>query len=135
MGSRGLLRSGACADGRIGNVSLGDRSGGTGVTRSSPTTHELTSEELTIDELARRAGVVVSTVRLYQNKGLVPPPRRRGRVGYYGIRHLDRLRAIAGLQERGFSLAGIKELFDGLESGESLGAVVGLGLQSSMWSP
>ncbi len=90
--------------------------------------------ELTVDELARAAGTVVSTVRLYQNKGLLPPPRKRGRVGYYGSGHLDRLRAIAGLQERGFSLAGIRELFDGLESGESLGAMVGLGLERSLWS-
>ena len=91
-------------------------------------------EGLTIDELARRAGLVVSTVRLYQNKGLVPPPTKRGRVGYYDDRHLERLQAIAQLQERGFSLAGIKELFDGMETGDSLRSVLGLGHQASIWS-
>ena len=90
--------------------------------------------QLTIDELARRAGVVVSTVRLYQNKGLVAPPTKRGRVGYYDERHLERLRTIAQLQERGFSLAGIKELFDGMETGDSLRSVIGLGDQASVWS-
>ena len=32
------------------------------------------SDDLTIDELARRAGTRTSTVRLYQTKGLLPPP-------------------------------------------------------------
>jgi DNA-binding transcriptional MerR regulator len=89
---------------------------------------------LTIDELARRAGLVVSTVRLYQNKGLLPPPVKRGRVGYYDEGHLDRLHAIAQLQERGFSLAGIKELLDGMQTGDSLRSVLGLGHQASIWS-
>ena len=91
-------------------------------------------DALTIDELARRAGVVVSTVRLYQNKGLVLPPIKRGRVGYYDERHLERLRAIAQLQARGFSLAGIKELLDGMETGDSLRSVLGVGHQQSIWS-
>lgn len=90
--------------------------------------------ELTIDELARRGGVVVSTVRLYQNRGLVPPPLKRGRVGFYSERHLERLTAVAQLQERGFSLAGIKELFDAMEAGDSLRSVLGLGGQASIWS-
>ena len=89
---------------------------------------------LTIDELARRAGVVVSTVRLYQNKGLVPAPTRRGRIGYYDERHVERLRAIAQLQQRGFSLAGMKELFDGMETGDSLRSVLGLGRHASVWA-
>jgi DNA-binding transcriptional MerR regulator len=92
------------------------------------------SADLTIDELARRAGIVVSTVRLYQSMGLVPPPAKKGRVGYYDDRHLERLRAIAQLQERGFSLAGINELFVGMESGDSLRSVLGLGNETSIWS-
>lgn len=90
--------------------------------------------DLTIDELAQRAGLVVSTVRLYQNRGLVPPPTKRGRVGYYDERHLERLQAIAQLQERGFSLAGIKQLLDGLETGDSLRSVLGLDDAVSIWS-
>jgi len=89
---------------------------------------------VTIDELARQTGLVVSTVRLYQNRGLLPPPTRRGRVGYYDERHLQRLRAIGVLQDRGFSLAGIKELLDGMDAGDSLGDVLGLGRQASIWS-
>jgi DNA-binding transcriptional MerR regulator len=89
---------------------------------------------MTIDVVARAAGVVVSTVRLYQNRGLVSPPTKRGRVGYYDVSHLERLRAIGRLQERGFSLAGIKELLDGVEHGESLRTVLGVGRQASIWS-
>lgn len=91
------------------------------------------AERMTIDELAHAADVVVSTVRLYQNRALLPPPARRGRVGYYGAAHLARLRLIAQLQGRGFSLAGIKELLDGVDRGESLRAVLGLGDRPSTW--
>src|SRR5688572_7361746 len=90
--------------------------------------------ELTVDELARTAGVVVSTVRLYQNKGLLPPPTKRGRVGYYDRSHLGRLRLISQLQARGFSLAGIRELLDGMDRGETLRAVLGLGDGPSTWT-
>lgn len=93
------------------------------------------AEEMTIDELARAAGVVVSTVRLYQNRRLLPPPQRRGRVGWYGPEHLRRLRFIAQLQERGFSLAAIRELLDGLDQGASLGTLLGLGDAPSTWVP
>jgi DNA-binding transcriptional MerR regulator len=94
-----------------------------------------TTAEMTIDELARVADVVVSTVRLYQNRGLLPPPTKRGRVGYYDRSHLGRLRLIAQLQDRGFSLAGIRELLDGMDRGQSLGAVLGLGDRPSTWTP
>jgi DNA-binding transcriptional MerR regulator len=92
-------------------------------------------DEMTIDELARAADVVVSTVRLYQNQGLLPAPVRRGRVGWYGAGHLRRLRLIAELQGRRFSLASIKQLLDGMEKGESLRAVLGLGDEPSSWVP
>ena len=55
---------------------------------------------MTIDQLAHEAGIPTSTVRLYQNRGLLPPPRRGGRMGYYNTEHRDRLRLIAHLQER-----------------------------------
>ncbi|MCU1367062.1 MAG: Transcriptional regulator, MerR family [Ilumatobacteraceae bacterium] len=98
-------------------------------------THQVDDhEELTIDALAQRSGVVVSTVRLYQNKGLLPPPTKRGRIGYYASGHLQRLQAIGRLQERGFSLAGIKELLDGVDSGESLRDVLGVESPTWIWS-
>jgi DNA-binding transcriptional MerR regulator len=80
----------------------------------------------TIDELARSAGTKVSTIRLYQQRGLLPPPAIEGRVGYYGDDHLARLRLVADLRARGFSLAAIRELADTWESGRDLGAVLGV---------
>lgn len=82
-------------------------------------------DEMTIDELARRAGVTSRNVRAYQERGLLPPPTVRGRVGYYGEGHLARLRHIGQLSERGFSLASIRQLFDAWERGWGLAEVLG----------
>ncbi|MBA2325629.1 MAG: MerR family transcriptional regulator, partial [Actinobacteria bacterium] len=51
-----------------------------------------------IDELARRTGVTVRTIRAHQTAGLLPPPRVRGRTAYYGEEHARRLTAITRLQ-------------------------------------
>ncbi len=66
-------------------------------------------EELTIDELAGRAGVTVRTVRFYASRGLLPPPRLRGRLGLYGGDHLARLDLIRELQALGFTLTAIEQ--------------------------
>src|SRR3954451_18736948 len=89
---------------------------------------------LTIEQVAATAELPVSTLRMYQHRGLLAPPEKRGRVGYYGPDHLARLRLIAELQERGFSLASIKELADGLEDGRSLNDVLGLSTEQSVWA-
>jgi DNA-binding transcriptional MerR regulator len=83
--------------------------------------------ELTVDELARRVDLPVRTIREYQTMGLLPPPRKRGRVGIYGASHLMWLRLIARLQERGYSLAGIRDLLSAWRDGSELGEVLGLG--------
>src|SRR5438309_572599 len=44
---------------------------------------ERMASEYRIDELAREAGTTVRNVRAYQDRGLLPPPRRSGRVGLY----------------------------------------------------
>ncbi|MDQ1375251.1 MAG: hypothetical protein QOJ09_2589 [Actinomycetota bacterium] len=75
---------------------------------------------MTIDELARRAGTTSRNVRAYQERGLLPPPDREGRVGVYGDGHLARLRLIANLSERGFSLAAIRALLTAWQAGHSI---------------
>ena len=50
------------------------------------------------------ASVSVDTIRFYQAKRLLGPPRRMGRVAVYGDDHLERLREIRRLRERGFTL-------------------------------
>lgn len=81
--------------------------------------------ELTVDELARLAGVPVRTIREYQTMRLLPPPRRQGRVGLYGTVHVARMRAIARLAGRGYSLAAIRDLFEARHAGADLGALLG----------
>lgn len=66
--------------------------------------------ELTVDELAARTGMTVRTVRFYASEGLLPPPRRRGRVAYYDARHRMRLDLIRTLQEHGYTLAAIERV-------------------------
>ena len=81
---------------------------------------------LRLDALAHEAGVASTTIRLYQNKGLLPGPRLVGRTGYYDQRHLTRLALIGRLQEQGFSLAGIGRLLETWEDGRDLVDLVGV---------
>jgi DNA-binding transcriptional MerR regulator len=72
-----------------------------------------TAGAIRVEELARRADVSVDTIRFYQKRQLLPPPRREGRVAWYGTDHEDRLGRIKDLQRQGFSLAVIRRLLDG----------------------
>ena len=66
-----------------------------------------------VEALAAKADVSVDTVRFYQSRGLLPPPRREGRVAWYGDDHLERLARIRRLQGRGLNLATIARLLAG----------------------
>lgn len=57
-----------------------------------------------VEELAARAQIPVDTIRFYQSRGLLPPPRRSGRVAIYDDAHLDRLGRIRGLLREGLTL-------------------------------
>jgi DNA-binding transcriptional MerR regulator len=83
------------------------------------------AEPLTVDDLARKAGLPVRTIREYHTMRLLPPPERRGRVGLYGTDHVQRLQLIARLQRRGYSLAGIRDLLAAWESGTDLTTLLG----------
>src|SRR5437879_13579655 len=61
-----------------------------------------TPAELTIDELARRMGMSVRNLREWRAQGLLPPPRMRGRVGYYDEAQVARLPRIRQLHREGF---------------------------------
>ncbi|MGW0533495.1 MerR family transcriptional regulator [Streptomyces sp. NPDC003032] len=78
-------------------------------------------------ELAKEAGITVRTVRFYRERGLIPPPRREGRIAWYDEHHLARLRTIAALLERGHTLNGIAELADAFEKGRDVGELLGIG--------
>ena len=66
-----------------------------------------------VEALAAKADVSVDTVRFYQSRGLLPPPRREGRVAWYDDDHLERLARIRRLQARGLNLATIARLLAG----------------------
>jgi len=72
-----------------------------------------------VEELAAAADVRVDTIRFYQSRGLLPKPRREGRVAIYGSAHLDRLRRIRSLGEQGFSLAQIGRVLQEGEASEN----------------
>lgn len=63
-----------------------------------------TEATLTIDQLAQRTGMTVRNIRAHQSRGLLAPPVVRGRTGYYGRAHADRIELIRGLQADGYSL-------------------------------
>jgi DNA-binding transcriptional MerR regulator len=86
----------------------------------------MADDGIRLDELARRAGVATTTVRLYQNRGLLAGPHLVGRTGYYDESHLARLALIGRLQDQGFSLAGIGRLLETLEEGRDLADLVGV---------
>ncbi len=81
--------------------------------------------EYRIDDLARAAGTTVRNVRSYQDKGLLPTPRREGRSAVYTEIHLTRLRLIGKLLDRGYSLGNIAELIAAWEGGQDIAALVG----------
>jgi DNA-binding transcriptional MerR regulator len=81
--------------------------------------------EYRTEELAGQAGITVRTLRFYRERGLLPPPRREGRIAWYDDHHLARLRTIAALLERGHTLTGIAELADALDQGRDVADLVG----------
>lgn len=67
-----------------------------------------TPDELSIEQFAERLGMSTRTVRFYTGRGLIPPPRREGRNGWYGPDHVARLELVRELQAHGFTLQAIE---------------------------
>src|ERR671922_516254 len=77
--------------------------------------------ELTIGEVARRAGVAASSIRYYERIGLLPEPDRIGGQRRYDADVLGKLGFIGVAQSAGFKLREIKELIDGVDGANGLG--------------
>ena len=78
------------------------------------------SGELSIGELADRAGLSRRAIRFYVQQDLLPAPLGRGRGRHYDATHLERLKRIAQLQTAGHSLDAIRKILarqpgDGVE--------------------
>jgi len=82
--------------------------------------------EYTIDELARAAGTTVRSLRVYHERGVLPSPEVRGRTGFYGPDHLNRVHTISRLLDRGIKLNGIRELLEAWDRGDDLGDILGV---------
>jgi DNA-binding transcriptional MerR regulator len=65
--------------------------------------------EYTIDDLAVRTGVPSRTIRFYQARGVLPAPRKRGRVAFYDDSHAERLKIVGELQDKGLRLRAIRD--------------------------
>lgn len=76
--------------------------------------------ELTIGDVARRAGVATSSIRYYERIGLLPEPDRMSGQRRYDPAVLGKLGFIGVAQSAGFKLLEIKELMDGVESSDGM---------------
>lgn len=74
-------------------------------------------EQLTIGEVARRAGIASSAVRYYERVGVLEPARRVSGKRRYTSDVLTRLALVRMAQEAGFSIAEIRTLVSGFPEG------------------
>ncbi|MBB3036896.1 MerR family transcriptional regulator [Hoyosella altamirensis] len=82
--------------------------------------------EYKIDDLAQAANTTTRNIRAYRERGLLHEPQRRGRINFYDESHLERLKLIDTLLQRGFTSAHIIDFIEGWESGKSLAEILGL---------
>ncbi len=94
---------------------------------------QVLDREYTIDELARVTETTTRNIRAYQERGILPPPRLRGRKGIYSDAHYSRIRLIADLLGRGYTLSTINDLLKALEQGLELSEFVGI--ETALTSP
>lgn len=94
--------------------------------RPDPRRRPLSDRTYRIDDLARAAATTVRNIRAYQERGLLDPPRRTGRIALYDDGHLARLRLILRLLERGVTLRLIGDLVDAWQGGHNIGELLGL---------
>ncbi|GAA1723606.1 MerR family transcriptional regulator [Aeromicrobium alkaliterrae] len=101
----------------------------------STTDEPLAADSLSVEQLASRVGMTVRTVRFYAGRGLIPPPRREGRNGYYGADHLARLELVRELQAHGFTLSAIEGYLERIPSDATPAQVALHRTLLAPWSP
>lgn len=77
-------------------------------------------EDLTIGDVARRAGIATSSIRYYERIGLLPKPDRLAGQRRYDAAVLGRLGFIGVAQSAGFKLREIKALVEGVDSANGM---------------
>ena len=79
----------------------------------SPQDYEMSERFLSPSETARRLGVGVRALRLYERRGLVSPARTQAGWRVYGPGEIERLHQVLTLKSLGLSLARITQLLGG----------------------
>lgn len=83
-------------------------------------------EDLAIGEVARRTGVPATTLRYYEEEGVLPRASRRNGRRMYDDQMVKLVQVAAFAQSVGFTLEEVKRLFKGLEGHTDL---------RSQWKP
>lgn len=78
--------------------------------------------ELTIGEVAERAGLATSSIRYYERIGVLPEPQRESGQRRYGEDILGRLAFIATAKEAGFKLREVRELIESIDGDDGMAA-------------
>jgi MerR family redox-sensitive transcriptional activator SoxR len=76
--------------------------------------------ELSIGDVARRAGAAASSIRYYESIGLLPEPDRLHGQRRYRTDVLGKLAFIGVAQSAGFKLDEIRELVDGIDGKDGM---------------
>lgn len=93
------------------------------------------STTYTLDELSAVTGVSGRTIRYYQGQGLLIKPAKRGRDAVYDGDHVERLRLIGELSDRGLKLDTIRKLVLSPDPAETIGRWLGVDATlSTPWS-
>lgn len=89
----------------------------------------------TIDELAALTSIPSRTIRFYQAKGVLPPPRKHGRVAFYDDSHVAQLKVVGDLQDKGLRLRAIRDLVRRPDlDADAIQKWLGIGHQVSSWA-
>jgi len=80
--------------------------------------------QMTIGEVAGRAGVAASAIRYYESLGLLPEPDREHGQRRYDDEAVGRLGFIGVAQQAGLSLEEIKGLIEDVDAGDGLAAPI-----------
>jgi MerR family transcriptional regulator, redox-sensitive transcriptional activator SoxR len=78
------------------------------------------SPELTIGQVARKAGVAPSSIRYYESIGVLPQPDRLHGQRRYGPEVLGKLAFIGVAQTAGFKLSEIKDLVESVDARDGM---------------
>ncbi|MBA3304174.1 MAG: MerR family transcriptional regulator [Acidimicrobiia bacterium] len=106
-----------------------------GIVTDEARSDEDPTEELGLEDLSLRSGVSPRTIRFYQTARLLPNPAKRGRHAIYREAHLERLRLIGDLRDRGLNLSAIRQLVAVEHPGRTVAAWLGVDATlSAPWS-